>query len=134
MKSHLLAASILSCAILSCAILGTAVAQVTPATDAQLTKAQVKQLLREAHSPDQYKVLAGYYGEQQASYLKEAAEEKQEWDRRSQNIVGVAAKYPRPVDSARNLYEYYMYKASEMGALSSKYGQLGSTSIPQKLQ
>jgi len=47
---------------------------------------------------------------------------------------GVAAKYPRPVDLARNLYEYYMYKASEMGALSLKYSQLGAADAPAKLQ
>jgi len=90
--------------------------------------------MREAHSPNEYRALAGYYGEQQTSYLKQAAEEKQEWVRRSQNIVGVAAKYPRPVDSARNLYEYYMYKASQMGALSLKYSQLGAADAPAKLQ
>jgi hypothetical protein len=38
--------------------------------------------------------------------------------------MGAAAKYPRPVDSARNLYEYYMYKASEAGTLEAKYSRL----------
>lgn len=123
--------------ILSSGLLGVASAQgaaSSPKTDSHYTRAQVKQLLRDAHSPDQYRTLASYYGEQQKSYLKEAAEEKQEWVRRSQNIVGVAAKYPRPVDSARNLYEYYMYKASEAGALSLKYNQLAATATPEKLQ
>jgi hypothetical protein len=77
-------------------------------TDAHYTKAQLKELVRSAHTPEQYKVLASYYGGRRRSYLQEAVEKKREWDRRSQNVFGVFAKYPRPVDSARNLYEYYM--------------------------
>ena len=106
MKNKLFAASILSCALVG---IGSAQEAATSSeTSVHYTKAQVKQLVRDAHSPDQYRALASYYGEQQTSYMKQAAEEKHEWVRRSQNIVGVAAKYPRPVDSARDLYEYYM--------------------------
>ena len=132
MRSHLFAASILFCASVGI----TGAQELAPSSNPKThySKAQAKQLMREAHSPNEYRALAGYYGEQQTSYLKQAAEEKQEWVRRSQNIVGVAAKYPRPVDSARNLYEYYMYKASEMGALSLKYSQLGAADAPAKLQ
>jgi len=131
-KNKLFAAFILSCALVG---IGSAQqAATSPETSVHYTKAQVKQLVRDAHSPDQYRALASYYGEQQTSYMKQAAEEKQEWVRRSQNIAGVAAKYPRPVDSARNLYEYYMYKASEMQTLSLKYNQLGTSVTPTKLQ
>jgi len=90
---------------------------------AQLTKAQVKQLARDAHTPEQYGALARYFGQQ-------ADDEKKEWIRRSQNIVSVAAKYPRPVDSARYLYEYYTYEASEAGQLAAKYDQLASPDSP----
>lgn len=103
-------------------------------TDAHYTQAQVKELKRSAHAPEQYKVLASYYGDRRNSYLQEAAEEKKEWDRRSQNVVGVLAKYPEPVDSARNLYEYYMYKASEAGALEAKYSRLASPESPVNTQ
>ena len=94
---------------------------------AHFTKTQLKQLLRDAHTPEQYRTLAGYYGGQRKSYLQQAAEEKMEWERRSQNVEGVLAKYPRPVDSARNLYEYYMYKASESESLEAKYSQLAAS-------
>jgi hypothetical protein len=80
-----------------------------------------------AHSPEQFKILASYYGAQHGYFLQQAAVEKQEWERRSQNVTGVLAKYPRPVDSARNLYEYYMDKASETGALEAKYGILATS-------
>jgi hypothetical protein len=131
-KSNLFAAFILSFALVG---IGSAQEAATSSeTCVHYTKTQVKQLVRDAHSPDQYRALASYYGQQQTSYMKQAAEEKQEWVRRSQNIVGVAAKYPRPVDSARNLYEYYMYKASEMGTLSLKYNQLGASVTSAKPQ
>ncbi len=84
------------------------------------TKAQLKQMQRNAHTPEQYKTLASYYDEKQKSYLQQAAEEKKEWEQRSRNIKGV--------DPARNLYEYYMCKASECGSLEAKYNRLMASS------
>jgi hypothetical protein len=89
----------------------------------------VKQLVREARAPEHYKILAGYYDERAKSYLQKAAEEKADLDRRSQSIVGIQAKYPRPVDSARNLYEYYMAEAAEAGRLEAKYSQLAAPDV-----
>jgi hypothetical protein len=103
-------------------------------TGAHYTQAQIKQLALNAHAPAEFNALASYYGAQRHSYLLQAAEEKKEWDRRSQNVMGVAAKYPRPVDSARNLYEYYMAKASEAGTLEAKYGRLASPDAPVNAQ
>lgn len=96
-------------------------------TGANYTQAEVKQLVQTAHAPEQYTALANYYRARQESYLQRAAEEKKEWERRSENVMGVLAKYPRPVDSARNLYEYYTYKASEAGTLVSKYQNLAAS-------
>jgi hypothetical protein len=132
MKHNVIAACILSSALVG---IGN-VEQAAPSqeTDAHSMKARVKQLVRDAHTPDQYRVLASYYDEQQKAYLKQAADEKQEWLLRSQNIVGVAAKYPRPVDSARNLYEYYTHKAAEAGDQHTKYAQLSVSSNPAKVE
>jgi hypothetical protein len=102
----------------------------SPQTNAHYTQAQLKKLVRDAHTPEQYSALASYYGERQKNYLRLAGEEKLEWERRSRNVVGAAAKYPRPVDSARNLYEYYMYKASESGMLMAKASQLATPDRP----
>jgi hypothetical protein len=85
-------------------------------------------MTRDARTPEQYKNLASTYAKQQAYFLRVAAEEKAEWQRRSQNIVSINAKYPRPVDSARNLYEYYVREASEAGTFSAKYDQMAGTS------
>jgi cobalamin biosynthesis protein CbiD len=98
------------------------------------TYAQVRQLIREAQAPEQFRFIATYYSERQMTYLQKAAEEKAEWERRSQNITGILAKYPRPVDSARNLYEYYMLKASETGALRAKYIRLAAPDPPVNAQ
>ncbi|MGA2672797.1 MAG: hypothetical protein ABSE99_06170 [Terracidiphilus sp.] len=124
MNRKLLAAGILTVALSG---MGSAQGAASPAqSDAQYTKAQLKQLVRDAHTSQQYGVLAAYYGSQQKDYLKQAAEEKQEWIRRSQNIMVVAAKYPRPVDSARYLYEYFTTKATEAGQQAARYGQLAA--------
>ncbi|MGA9668554.1 MAG: hypothetical protein WBQ94_05055 [Terracidiphilus sp.] len=116
--------------ILSIAFTGVCIAQGATSsarTDAHYTQAQVKELALNAHSPEQFKALAGYYGQEQAKYARLASEEKTEWERRSNRpIVSTLAKYPRPVDSARNLYEYYMYKASENKALESKYDRMAT--------
>jgi len=90
------------------------------------SQSHLKQLAHEARTQEQYTAVAGCYDKLQKNYLEKAAEEKQEWERRSQNVTASAAKYPRPVDSARNLYEHYQSKASEAGELSAKYSQLAS--------
>ena len=91
--------------ILALAFAGAASAQGAASsaeTGAHYTKAQVKELKRTAHAPAQCAVLASYYG----------------------------AQYPRPVDSARNLYEYYLYKASKAETLQAQYSQLATPSTP----
>jgi len=99
-------------------------------TGTHYTKAQVKELKRSAQTPAQYAVLASYYGAQKADYLRQATEEKKDWERRSENVSGAFGKYPRPVDSARNLYEYYLYKASEYEVLEAKYSRLTVPNAP----
>jgi len=129
--------NLLAICILSLAFAGVGYAQgaaSSPETGAHYTQAQLKQLALNAHEPAQYSVLASYFGERQKNYLQQAAEEKKEWERRSQNIMSIAAKYPRPVDSARNLYEYYMYKAAEAGTLEAKYSRLAMPDAPVNAQ
>ena len=86
-----------------------------------LSSSQAKQLARSAHTPAEFTQLASYFEIQRKEYSRKAEEEKQEWERRSQNTSGINQKYPRPVDSARNLFEYYTYKASEAEGLAAKY-------------
>ena len=128
MKRILLAAGILSISLTG---IGSAQESASAAGAAvHVTSAQMKQLARVAQTPEQYCTLEEYYTGLQRKYMREAAEEKQEWIRRSQNVMGVAAKYPRPVDSARYLYEYYIFKASENAALEAKYSRLAAPNAP----
>jgi hypothetical protein len=133
MKMSLIAASALSVVLVGA---GSAQGASFPAqNDQQLTQPQMKQLSRTAHTPEQYRTLANYFDKQQQSFLQQARDEKAEWARRSQNTTSISAKYPRPVDSARYLYEYYVYKASEASALSAKYNRLANPSgagIPEQ--
>ena len=55
-----------------------------------------------------------------------ASDEMAEWARRSQNTTGRAAKYPRPVDSARNRYEYYAHEADEAAFQADKYNRFAA--------
>jgi uncharacterized protein YgbK (DUF1537 family) len=124
MKTNLIATG-----ILFLAIAGFGNAQETASAGGSVThytKAQLKQMVREAHSPKQFNVLASYYDEQQKHYLQQAAEERQEWVQRSENVMAVAAKYPRPADSARYQYEYDLTKASKAGGLAAKYSQIAT--------
>jgi hypothetical protein len=82
---------------------------------------EVAQLTREAHTSEQYQALASYFRSQEKLFNEKAIVEKQEWDRRSTITVGLAAKYPKPADSARNLYQYYSAKADEMATRAADY-------------
>jgi hypothetical protein len=103
-------------------------------TGEHYSQSELKKMASDARTPQQFSALANYYGNQQQTYLQKAAAEKLEWVRRSQYTTSISARYPRPVDSARNLYEYYAYKASEAGALSDKYHQLAQPASPARTQ
>jgi hypothetical protein len=127
MKGRYIAASILTLALIGAGSAHGSSAAVQNGD--RVSKAQLKQMAREAHSPEQYKAVAHYYDIEQKDYLSQAADEKQEWIRRSQITTSLYAKYPKPADSARNLYEYYVEKASEAGTLSAKYSQLAEPTV-----
>jgi len=132
MTRNLLATCILSLAFAS---VGNAQGTASyPESDAHYTKAQLKQLALNAHAPAQYTALASYFGEQKANYLQKAEEKKKEWAQLSQNVTSAAAKYPRPADSLRNYYEYYMHKAAEAGALEAKFSRLAAPDAPVNAQ
>jgi len=124
MKRTLLFASILFFALASAEIARAA----DPSQNScmECASAHLKQLAREANTEEQYSTLAACYQKLHNDYLEQAAQEKQEWERRSQNVMATAAKYPRPVDSARNLYEYDLSKASEAEELSTKFSRLAA--------
>jgi len=106
---------------------GRAQAMEAPVTN-QPYLSQAKQAPND-QSAQHYQSLADSYAARQAHFLAKGAEDKAEWERRSsQNIVSILAKYPRPVDSARNRYEYDVYEAAQAGAQAAHYRQLAAGS------
>ena len=128
MHRNVLAAGFLSCVL---AGVGSVTAIATPAGNGDhYTQSQLKRMAAEAKTPEQFQVLASYYSTQQQHFAQLAADEKAEWARRSQFTQSIEAKYPRPVDSARNLYEYYAYRAAEAATLSEKYAGMATAKQP----
>ena len=99
-------------------------AQKDSINEPEYTGSQIKNLAREAHTVEQYTVLADYYAVRQRTYKRKAAEEMHLWAQRSEMTDPLREKWPRPVDSARNLYEYYEYQIAQSAALFAKYDQL----------
>ena len=92
------------------------------------TKSEIKQMIRDAHSAQQYHKIAAYFEGRQQYFKQQAQSEKLEWERRSQNVTGPAAKYPRPVDSSRNRYEYFSYEVQQMALQAEHFESLSAKS------
>jgi hypothetical protein len=107
-------------------LIASAVAAGQP-TSPSYSHAELKKMIGEAHTAEQYKTLATYFSSQAKSYKQKAANEKQEWWRRSQVDAALYEKYPRPVDSSRNRYEYFAYEAQQMNAQASRYEELAAS-------
>jgi hypothetical protein len=90
----------------------------------QTARGTVQKPIGSPHTVDQYKQLADYFHQQEAKYCAEAAAEKSERDRRAEVNAGLMQKYPRPVDSAQNLYETYSHNADRAAAQALHYDQL----------
>jgi hypothetical protein len=128
MIRRLLAFSVVSIALATAA---SAQEAVSPSgSHSSYTHSQLKQMIREAHTREQYSALADYYTGLQREYLLKAEEERQEWVRRSQNVIWTGAKTPRPMDSSRYAYQSYMSKATKAESSAAKYGQLAAAKSP----
>jgi hypothetical protein len=89
------------------------------------TSSEIKKMIQEARTAPQYQSLAQYFRSRQQEFEKQAASEKVEWDRRSQNV-----KYPRPVDSSKNRYEYFEYEAQQMNQQATHFEDLSAKVQP----
>jgi hypothetical protein len=121
--------ALITAALLSFAfpMVGTAQSTVQPTSlTVSLSAHEVRDLVRSAHSREQYQQLATYYHQQEAHYRAEAAAEKVERDRRAQVNAALYQKYPRPVDSAQYLYESYVSQADAAALSAQHYDQLAA--------
>ena len=91
-----------------------------------LTPAQVRDMARSAQTPDQYGQLADFYQARRRMYVRKASEAMDLWARRNAVITPLSEKWPRPVDSARDLYYYYLYQAAKSAATAQRYSDLAN--------
>ena len=91
------------------------------------TRGEIRRMVREAHTGDQYRELAAYFRARQQDFHQSAREEHAEWARRAMVMnFGLAAKYPGPVDSSRYRYEYFTAESAEMSHKASYYEGMAS--------
>lgn len=100
------------------------VAHAQVASPPHYTRSELRKMMQEAHTEQQYTELASYFRSRQEAYEQQAHVERLEWIRRSQDVTGGAAKYPRPVDSSKNRYEYLTYEAEQMSQRAERYESL----------
>jgi len=127
MVRKLLAVSVVSIALATSA--GAQEAVSSPASHSRYTHSQLKQMIREAHTPEQYNALADYYTGLQREYLRSAEEERRAWVQQS-NFTWMGTKAPRPVDFLRQAYQYDLSKATKAESEAAKYGQLAAVKSP----
>jgi DNA repair photolyase len=100
---------------------GLSAQPIVPATGTTVSQHELKKEIAQAHTPEQYSVIANHFRQKEKVFRDEAAEEKAEWERRKQSTISLGVKYPTPTDSARNLYNYYDYKADQMSRRAAEY-------------
>jgi len=100
---------------------GSVAARAESSTPVKFSNAELKQMERNAHTPEQYEALASYFRSRQQGFRERAREEVLLMAWRSQFTFSLAAKYPRPYDSSRNRYDYFMYETHQMSQKAAYY-------------
>ncbi|HEV2576625.1 MAG TPA: hypothetical protein VGU25_05390 [Acidobacteriaceae bacterium] len=91
---------------------------ITSCDDGSLNK-----LIRNAHTPEEYQLLAFHFRCEEALYRDKAAAVVVEWNRNNAVAGGPGRKFPVRTDSARDLYDYYSHKADGMAMQAASYEQ-----------
>jgi len=115
----------MACAVLTCAVASMAVRAAAPPAQS-LSRAELKKMIQDAHTTEDYLTLASYFRWRQQQFEQEAHDELAFWAKRSMNVSLEAAKYPRPEDSSKNRYEYFTYEAQKMSAQAAHYDSLSA--------
>ena len=115
-----------ACAIFAGILGATTVcaAATRPSEQPEYSSAQIRKMVKEAHTVQQYTVLADYYQARSRMFKQEAAEAMHLWAERNAVISPVYEKWPRPVDSAHNLYDYYVAMENDSAAKVAHFNQL----------
>jgi hypothetical protein len=113
-------------AVLACAVASSTVCAAASPTQ-NLSHAELKQMMQNAHTPEDYLTLASYFRWRQQQFDQQAHDELAFWAQRSMNVSLEAAKYPRPADSFRNRYEYFTYEAGKMSQQAARFESLSAS-------
>jgi len=119
----------IACTLLAFA-LTSGIASAASANGADYSRSELKKTVRNAHTAEEYRVLASYYRMRQQQFDNQAHDEIVWFARRSMNVSLLSAKYPTPVNSSRNRYEYFNYEAQRTSQQAAHYESL-STSAAQ---
>jgi len=114
-----------ACALLAFA-LTCGLARAGSADGTTYSNSELKKMVRDANTPEQYRVLASYYRVRQQRFTEQAHDEIVWFAKRQLNLSLPAAKYPTPLDSSRNRYEYFRYEAQQMGEKAAHFESLAA--------
>jgi hypothetical protein len=106
---------------------GSVAARAESSTPVKLSNAELKQMEHNAQTPEQYAALASYFRSRQQDFRQQAVSEVPLMAWRSQFTFSLAAKYPRPYDSSRNRYDYFMYETHQMSQKAAYYEGLAAS-------
>ncbi len=116
----------IACTLLAIA-LTSGIANAASANGTHYSRSELKTIVRNAHTSEQYRVLASYYRMRQQQFDNQAHDEIVWFARRSMNVSLPAAKYPTPLNSSKNRYEYFDYEAQKMGQQAAHYENLSAS-------
>jgi hypothetical protein len=116
----------MACAMAALAAVSCLATAETPNSE-KLSRAELKQMVREAHTTEQYLTLASYYRWRQQQFNQQAHDELVFWAQRSANVSLLAAKYPSPAASSKNRYDYFNYEAEKMSQQAAHYEDLAAS-------
>jgi len=116
----------IACAVLALASASGAARAAAPPAQS-LSHAQLRRMIENAHTTEDYLTLASYFRWRQQEFERQAHDELTFWALRSMNVSLEAAKYPRPADSSRNRYEYFTYEAQKMSRQAAHFESLSAS-------
>jgi len=115
----------IACALLACAACAGMV-RAESASAPTYSRGELKKMMSEAHTTEQYMTLASYFRWRQQQFEQQAHGQLVFWAQRSMNVSLPAAKYPTPVDSSKNRYDYFTYEAQQMSRKAAHYESLSA--------
>ena len=112
--------------VFALAALTAGMAQQATPTGSPYSKDAVHELLKGAHTAQQYHMLGEYFRYREKTYEQLALAEKEEWQNLSQGVTSHSAKYPTPAEAAENRYEYLTVEAGKMEDRAVHYETLAA--------